>query len=93
MNGPTILDGLHNSRCGNHDRWTYFFSVDILVKHYGIVGTAESRIALLRFPNFLRQPRIHELCYNEGLVIQNYGKSDSADHLELLNCFNKIKIL
>ena len=25
MNGPTILDGLHNSRCGNHDSWAHFF--------------------------------------------------------------------
>ena len=52
MNGPTILDGLHNSRCGNHDCWAYFLSGDILIKHYGIVGTAESRIMLLKFPNF-----------------------------------------
>ena len=25
MYGPTILDGLHNSRCSNHDCWAYFF--------------------------------------------------------------------
>ena len=49
MNGPTILDGLHNSRC---DFWAYFLSGVILIKHYAIVGTAESRITLLRFPKF-----------------------------------------
>ena len=77
MKGPTILDGLHNSRCGNHDRWAYFFlSEDILIKHYGIVGTAESRIAQLRFQTLLRQPCIHELCYRGSLVIKNYSKSE-----------------
>ena len=25
MNGPTILDGLHNSRCSKHDHWACFF--------------------------------------------------------------------
>ena len=63
MNGPTILDVLHNSRCGNHDRWAYFLSENISIKHYGIVRTAESRVTLLRFPNFLRQPHIHKLRY------------------------------
>ena len=29
MNGPTILDGLHNSRCGNHDGSAYFLSENI----------------------------------------------------------------
>ena len=49
MNVPTILDGLHNSRCGNHDHWGYFLSGDILIKLYGRDGTAKSRITLLRF--------------------------------------------
>ena len=35
MNGPTILDSLHNSRCGKHVCWAYFLSGDILIKHYG----------------------------------------------------------
>ena len=56
MNGPTILDGLHNSRWGHHICWAYFLSGDILIKPYGIVRTAESRIMLLRFLNFLWQP-------------------------------------
>jgi len=43
-----------------------FLSGDMLIKHYGIVRTAEFRITLLRFPNFLRQPRIHELGYKGG---------------------------
>ena len=67
-NSPTILDGLHNSRWGKHVRWAYFSSGDILIKHYGIVGTAESRIMLL-IPNFLRQPCINELHYRGCLVI------------------------
>ena len=44
MNGPTILDGLQNSRWGDHNCWAYLLSGDILKKHYCIVGTAESRI-------------------------------------------------
>ena len=43
---------------------------------YGIVGTAESRIKLLRFPNLLRQSCIHELRYRGHLVIYKYGKSE-----------------
>ena len=46
MNDPTILDGLHISRSGEHIRGAYFLSGDILIKHYGVVGTAESRITL-----------------------------------------------
>jgi len=69
MNGSAILDGLYNSRCGNQDVSAYFLSENILIKHYGIVGTAESRIMLLRFPNFERQPSIHELPYKGDLVI------------------------
>ena len=69
MNSPAILDGMQNSRYGNYDRWAYFLSGDIFIKPYGVVGTAESRIMLQRFPNFLRQPCIHELCYKGGLVI------------------------
>ena len=34
--------------------WRVFLSEKILIKHYGKVGTAESRIKLLRFLNFLR---------------------------------------
>ena len=45
MNGLTILNGLHNSRCGNHDRLAYFLSENILIKHYGLVGTAELQYA------------------------------------------------
>ena len=44
--GPTILDGLHNSRCGNHDPLAYFLSENILIEHYGIVEKEESRIML-----------------------------------------------
>ena len=67
---PTaLLIGLHNYRCSNHDCQAYFSSGDILIKHYGIVGTTESRITLLRFTNFLRQPNIHELCYNLSSTI------------------------
>ena len=69
MNGSAILDGLDDYRCGNHVRSAYFLPRDILIKHYGIVGTAESRITLLRFPNFLRQTHIHELCYRGCLMI------------------------
>ena len=46
-----------------------------LIKHYGIVGTAESRITLLKVPNFVRQPHIHKLGYRGRLMIQNYSKS------------------
>ena len=66
MKGSTILVGLDNYKCRNHDCSAYFLSGDILIiliKHYGIVGTAESRIMLLRFPKFLRQLHIHELRY------------------------------
>ena len=78
MNSSAILDGPDDSRCGKHIRSADFLSGDILIKHYIIVRTAESRIPLLRFLNFLRQPHIHKLCYKGGLVIQNYGKSDTV---------------
>ena len=68
MNGSAMLDGLDDSRCGKHVHLAYFLSGDILYKHYGIVGT-ESRITLLRFPNFLRQAHIQELRYRGCLVI------------------------
>ena len=45
---------------------------------FDIVGTAESRITLLTYPNFLRQPSIPELLYKGDLVIYNYGKSDTV---------------
>ena len=69
MNDPTILVGLHNSRRSNHNLWVYFLSENILIKHYSVVGTAEPRIGLLRFSNFLRQPHIDKLHSKEGLVI------------------------
>ena len=40
-----------------------FLSGDILIKHYGIVETAESRITLLRFPNL----------FKDSLVFTNYA--------------------
>ena len=40
MSGPTILDGLRNSRCNNYYQWADFLSGDILIKHFGIVGAA-----------------------------------------------------
>ena len=75
MSDPTILEGLYNSKCGKHILSAYFLSGDILIKHYRIVGTAESKIMLVRVLNFLRQPHIHKLHYRGRLMIYNYGKS------------------
>ena len=69
MNGPTILDGLHNSSSGKNVHLAYFLSGDILIKLYSMVRTAESGITLPRVPNFVRQPYIHEIHYRGGLMI------------------------
>jgi len=34
MNSPINLDGLHNSRCSNHNRWEYFFMREHLIKAF-----------------------------------------------------------
>ena len=63
----TILD------TANMFPWhNFFLSENILIKHYSVVGTAESRILLRRFPNFLRQCRIHELSNQGRLLISKY---------------------
>jgi len=68
MNDPTILDLVSTILdAASMITGRIFLSENILKKHYGIVGTAESRIMLLRFPNFLRQPHIHDLRYKGGI--------------------------
>ena len=67
----TILDAV--SMFAGH----IFLTGDILIKHYGIVRTAESRITLLRVPNFLRQPYIHKLRYRGSLGFRTMVKVDT----------------